>query len=369
MSWGKVEDSIWEHPKIKVTATDLDIPVVLVVAHLISLWSSARKFAEDGDLAKYDDDMIAGMANYVGDPAVFVQTLQKRRLLNGKLIHDWLDYNGEWLRTKYKTRRKAVLIAIWQKHGREYGRDPAGDDEASPDEEREPGGNLPGMDREPTGNRAGTHRERQDKALDQAQDQGLDQALSPQAQSEEETKSPNGGCGGNSSGSADADEPRGSLFFPSLGFRAQGLSPPGNDLPCGGFTVEEVFKAFESLFKFHGIHKPYDLQRRARHCDATPSHWTMVFLDKIDVSYREVDGVTRVDSENADPVGMTVSGLRPGPGKPVHTPSEAARGFFIETMQDSAIALAGGTPRSTRNVTAGVVTLELSRRKGKRKGA
>ena len=369
MSWGKTDDRLVNHPKIKMAAADLGIPRPFMVGYMVVFWAAVRSFAEDGDLSRMPDDEIAALAEFDGDPSLFVQTLQKRRLLDDKLVHDWLDYNGEWLRTKYKTRKRHVLVAIWAKHGKVYG----GEDEAAePDQdrpgEREQGGNRPGTGRERSGNPPGSTRERQDKALDQAQDQEVDKALSPPAQDEKETQSPNGGSGGES-GVAGVDEPQGSLSFRTLGLRAQGLSPPDHELPCDGFSADEVFLAFEMLFKFHGIHKPYDLQRRASHCNVTPSRWTMVFLDKIDVSYREIDGVTLVDSKDADPVGMTVSGLRPFPGKEVHTPTEAARGFFIEAMQDSALMAAGMKPRNSHNITAGVVTLELSRRKGKRKRA
>lgn len=361
MSWGKVDDSIFEHPKTIVTAKDLRISKVQMVGHLIALWAGARKFAENGDLSRFDDDMIAGLANYEGAAAEFVGILQARGWIDGKLIHDWLDYSGPWLVTKYKTRKRDFLVATWALHGRQYGRDTSGDDDSEGDEPKK----AAGSNREQSGNKAGSDREDQDKALDQE----LDQALSPQAQRKKETKSPNGGLGGETSASADETEPQGSLSFFTSGLRAQGLSPPPKDLPCGGFTVEEVFSAFETLFKFQGLHGPYDLMRRADHCKVDPARWTMLFLDKVDIAYRDNNGVTLVDSEDADPVGMTISGFRPGPGKQEHTPTEAARGFFIEIMQDTALAAAGMTSRYKRVITPSLVTMELSRRKGKRKTA
>lgn len=353
MSWGKLDDSIFEHPKTQVTAKDLRIPIVHAVGHLSALWSGARKFAEDGDLSRFDDDMIAGLARYAGDAAKFVRALQSRGWLDGKLIHDWLDYNGDWLRAKYKTRHRDLLVAIWAKHGRRYGRDaPEG---MEPDDEA-------GRDREQSGKQPGTRGERQDKALDQP----LGKALSPQAQGEKEAKSPNGGSGGKCRAVGRGGGQQGSQIFPALGLRAQGLSPPADSLPCGGFTAEEVFLGFETIFKFHGIHAPYDLQRRVEHCRVTPARWTMLFLDKIDAAYRDHGGATLADATDADPVGMTVSGFLPKSGGPVHTPTDSARGFFIEAMQDGVLARSGQKSRYKGNITVSTVVLELGRRKGKR---
>src|SRR5205085_1709759 len=41
---------------------------------------------------------------------------------DGKLIHDWLDYAGRFLISKYSSKNKERLVEIWKLHGRSYGR-------------------------------------------------------------------------------------------------------------------------------------------------------------------------------------------------------------------------------------------------------
>ena len=73
------------------------------MGHLHSLWHAALEQQEDGDLSSWSDEFIAQMADYPGDAPQFVRLLQKHDWLDGKVIHDWLDYAGKYLTAKYRT--------------------------------------------------------------------------------------------------------------------------------------------------------------------------------------------------------------------------------------------------------------------------
>lgn len=91
------------------------------MGHLHSLWHDALELAEDGDLSLWSDELIAESADYPGDAPQFVRLLQQHRWLDGKMIHDWLDYAGLYLIRKYSTHQRDRLILIWEKHGKNYG--------------------------------------------------------------------------------------------------------------------------------------------------------------------------------------------------------------------------------------------------------
>lgn len=359
-SFTKMADDLLENPKTKVTAKDLRIAPVHLVGHLYALWSGTKKFAEDGDLSRFDDDMISFLAEYGGDSAKFVQALQHRGWLDGKLIHDWIDHQREWLISKYKN-RPHILEAVWARHGRKYGRDdPDGEDAAAGGGDPLDAGKLSGSNREVNGKSSGSDWEPQEAEVEKEL-----KALCPQALSQEETKSPKGGLGENGGACGGVAEPQGSLNSFSKGFRVQGSPGLAETMPCAGFTVEEVFDALEKPLRFHGILSPHELGARVKHCQVDPAYWAMLFLDKLDAGYRIRDGTCLVESEDADPIAMTIGGLRPKSGGQKHAPTDAARGFFAEIMQERAKAKVGLHARWNGNLTGPAVAVELGRRKGK----
>ena len=91
------------------------------MGHLHALWHVALEQAEDGDLSRWSDEEIAEAADYPGDAPQCVKLLQDHGWLDGKLIHDWVDYAGFFLTRKYSTRNRERLVEIWQMHGRVYG--------------------------------------------------------------------------------------------------------------------------------------------------------------------------------------------------------------------------------------------------------
>src|SRR6185437_9166906 len=92
------------------------------MGHLHALWHDALEQQEDGDLTKWSDEMLADSSQFDGDAPQYVSLLQLHGWLDGRLIHDWLDYAGPYLISKYHTNKRAWLVEVWAKHGKEYGK-------------------------------------------------------------------------------------------------------------------------------------------------------------------------------------------------------------------------------------------------------
>ena len=97
-------------------ARELRLKPVYVLGHLHVLWHSVLEQQEDGDLSSWSDDLIAEMSCYEGDSARYVSLLQTQGWLDGKIIHDWLDYAGKYLTAKYRTANPGKLKRILGRH-------------------------------------------------------------------------------------------------------------------------------------------------------------------------------------------------------------------------------------------------------------
>jgi hypothetical protein len=123
MPWIESHSVLGRHRKIKGLARQLDISVPQAIGHIHLLWHAAIEQAEDGDLSRWSESAIAECASFEHDPKTFLLSLQENGFLDGRIIHDWLEYVGRYLTTKYKTRNKTQLSKIWRKHGKIYGRE------------------------------------------------------------------------------------------------------------------------------------------------------------------------------------------------------------------------------------------------------
>lgn len=121
MAWIESHTLILRHRKLISLAKELRLKPVYCLGHLHALWHAAMEQAEDGDLSSWSDEFIAESAGFQGDVTQFVSLLQLHGWLDGKILHDWLDYAGRFLRGKYSTRGREKLVEIWAKHGRVYG--------------------------------------------------------------------------------------------------------------------------------------------------------------------------------------------------------------------------------------------------------
>lgn len=120
MAWIESHTIIRRHHKLIKLAKDARLRPVYAMGHLHALWHEVLEQQEDGDLTKWSDEFIASACEYPGSAQEWVRLLQKHGWLTGRLIHDWLDYAGKYLETKYRTGNYGRLVSIWRKHGKAY---------------------------------------------------------------------------------------------------------------------------------------------------------------------------------------------------------------------------------------------------------
>jgi len=98
MTWIKIDIDLINHPKTKKLARNLDISIPAAIGHLISIWTWSMKYAEDGNLGKYDQDQMASAAIWVADSTEFVSAMIDANFLeNDFRLHDWQDFAGALL--------------------------------------------------------------------------------------------------------------------------------------------------------------------------------------------------------------------------------------------------------------------------------
>lgn len=124
MPWIQSHTNVERHKKTLMMADELDLPSVYLSGHLHALWHAALEQCEDGNLAGLSARMIARFAQYDGDCEKFAALLRKYGWIDGDLLHDWLDYAGNYLRAKYHSANPQKLKEIWALHGRAEGRRP-----------------------------------------------------------------------------------------------------------------------------------------------------------------------------------------------------------------------------------------------------
>ena len=116
MAWIESHTVLLRHRKVLQLSASLNLPPVYIIGHLHALWHAVIEQQEDGDLTTWPDAMIATAAAYPGDASLFVHELQAQKLLDGKIIHDWLEYAGRYLTNKYRTSNPRKLKSILLKH-------------------------------------------------------------------------------------------------------------------------------------------------------------------------------------------------------------------------------------------------------------
>ncbi len=108
-----------------------------------NLWGEVIELREDGDLTGLRPEYVAELCSVpVGSARKLWAALVEHGWITvtaeGRaLLHDWLDFAGGYLRSRYKTRKRERLVEIWRKHGRAYGKD-------EPEEGREVRGKCAG---------------------------------------------------------------------------------------------------------------------------------------------------------------------------------------------------------------------------------
>jgi hypothetical protein len=118
VAWIESHTVLRNHRKIILLSRALRLNTAQTIGHLHLLWYAALEQQEDGDLSKWSDELIAELAGYTGDAPQFVRLLQELGWLDGKMIHDWMEYAGRYLETKYRTANPKKLKEINKNHRR-----------------------------------------------------------------------------------------------------------------------------------------------------------------------------------------------------------------------------------------------------------
>ncbi len=344
--WIEVSVDLRWHPKLISSAKSLDLPKVYLQGHLVNLWSGALEYAEDGDLWRGDEAgslrFFESLAEIPSEPQRFLDVLRLDRWIDGWLIHDWLDHAAKYLITRYSSHNRDRLMEIYAKHNRVYGRD---SDKAGSTSQ----GKLWGSNGEAVADNSDPPKTHNPKPP----------TRNPYTPKETNKENPKGGVGGNDG------VPRASFSLIPSGSRVKGCAYSQAELTGDALPHKIVFEAFMPVLVMHGILTLESFYERVRRAKVSPAAWMMLYLDKLHAVYRDRQGGNLLDSEDADPVGMTMAGLMPREGRRRHYPTEAARMLFVEIMMDFQKDMQGGRSKWAGRISGPGITLELNRRKGK----
>lgn len=100
--WIELHSDLLTHPKLDRLANKLGIKKVYALGVVSSLWLWTAKFAEDGDLSKFERFEIASGINWTKSADILIDALIATKFLdfeNEKLtVHDWAEYGLRILR-------------------------------------------------------------------------------------------------------------------------------------------------------------------------------------------------------------------------------------------------------------------------------
>ena len=117
MAWIESHVDLEEHPKLHFLCSKTGWDKSQAIGKLHQLWYWVLKYAEDGDLSKYDFSQFLVRLDDKKDPKNLYNILQECNFIEKSgLIHDWLDYAGRYLTGKYRTSKPLKLKEIYKKH-------------------------------------------------------------------------------------------------------------------------------------------------------------------------------------------------------------------------------------------------------------
>ncbi len=110
MDWIRVAGSIVRHPKTRRFAVALGVERVQAIGHVVSLWTWAAEYFQDGNLIDCTPEEIADGADWHGDPMLFVTSLQASGFADGLVLHDWHVYQGALIEKRERDRERARMV-------------------------------------------------------------------------------------------------------------------------------------------------------------------------------------------------------------------------------------------------------------------
>lgn len=110
MAFLEVHQSLRDHRKIFILATELDMPEAHVAGHCVFLWLWSIDNVEDGTLPG-SERMVERAAGWQGEPGAFIAAMIVAGMLDraedGSLsIHDWMDYAGRLIEKRHENAQR-----------------------------------------------------------------------------------------------------------------------------------------------------------------------------------------------------------------------------------------------------------------------
>lgn len=107
MAWVPVDQSLRNHRKLLILASELGVSQVAAVGHLVFFWLWCLDNAPGGIAKRINGLQIATAAAWDGDPQVLVNALLTAGFVEkcgrggiSLRIHDWSEYGGKLLRSR-----------------------------------------------------------------------------------------------------------------------------------------------------------------------------------------------------------------------------------------------------------------------------
>lgn len=119
MAWIESHQALVNHPKVIKLSKAAGWPVDQTIGKLHIFWWWCLDYATDGRLEKHGDEVIASVFGVTTDCDKFVALLTDIEFLDSApeiRVHDWWDYAGRFLQTRYKNKPK-----LWKEIKRFYG--------------------------------------------------------------------------------------------------------------------------------------------------------------------------------------------------------------------------------------------------------
>jgi len=117
VAWIESHQELENHPKLMKLCSISGMSTDEAIGRLHRLWWWALKYAEDGDLSKYEPSQILVGLNSNIDPEKFFKMLKDTNFIEKSgIIHDWLEYSGRYFTAKYRTSNPKKLNKIQRKN-------------------------------------------------------------------------------------------------------------------------------------------------------------------------------------------------------------------------------------------------------------
>lgn len=111
MSWLESHQELASHPKLFHLASLMKWEVDLALGKLHRFWYWCVDYAEDGDLRKYNDELLGYAVGLNGEDCKrFVEAMVQSGWIDRVpyfRVHDWWDWSGRWWQSKYKKKPEA----------------------------------------------------------------------------------------------------------------------------------------------------------------------------------------------------------------------------------------------------------------------